>query len=53
MVSEGSPSRAVLSDLALELADKSAAFRASLPESIAARAWPVLCAPMNLPTTRT
>lgn len=36
MVSEGSPHRAVLSDLALELAEKSAAFRASLPESIAA-----------------
>lgn len=35
MVSEGSPSRAVLSDLALELAEKSAAFGASLPESIA------------------
>jgi Fic family protein len=36
MVSEGSPQRAGLSDLALELAEKSAAFRASLPESIAA-----------------
>jgi len=36
MVSEGSPHRAGLSDLALELAEKSAAFRASLPESIAA-----------------
>ncbi|MDE4100301.1 Fic family protein [Phaeobacter gallaeciensis] len=36
MVSEGSPQRAGLSDLALELAEKSAAFRSSLPESIAA-----------------
>ena len=36
MVSEGSPHRAALSDLALELAEKSAAFRSSLPESIAA-----------------
>lgn len=35
MVSEGSPSRARLNDLALELAEKSAAFRSSLPESIA------------------
>ena len=36
MVSEGSPHRAGLSDLALELAEKSAAFRSSLPQSIAA-----------------
>ncbi len=36
MVSEGSPQRAGLSDLALELAEKSAAFRSSLPESVAA-----------------
>ncbi len=36
MVSEGSPHRAGLSDLALELAEKSAAFRSSLPESVAA-----------------
>ncbi len=36
MVSEGSPHRAGLGDLALELAEKSAAFRSSLPESIAA-----------------
>lgn len=36
MVSEESPHRARLSDLALELAEKSAAFRSSLPESIAA-----------------
>ncbi len=36
MVSEGSPQRAGLSDLALELAEISAAFRSSLPESIAA-----------------
>lgn len=35
MVSEGSPKRAPLNDLALELAEKSAAFRASLPESMA------------------
>jgi hypothetical protein len=31
MVSEGSPARAGLSDLALELAEKSAAFRSGLP----------------------
>jgi Fic family protein len=36
MVSEESPHRAGLSDLALELAEKSAAFRSSLPEPIAA-----------------
>ena len=36
MVSEGAPRRAALNDLALELAEKSAAFRSSLPESIAA-----------------
>ncbi len=36
MVDEGSPHRRVLNDLALELAEKSAAFRSSLPESIAA-----------------
>lgn len=35
MVSEGAPSRGALNDLALELAEKSAAFRSSLPESIA------------------
>ncbi len=35
MVSEGAPQRAALNDLALELAEKSAAFRSSLPESIA------------------
>jgi len=35
MVSEGSPRRGELNDLALELAEKSAAFRSSLPESIA------------------
>lgn len=35
MVSEGSPSRPRLNDLALELAEKSAAFRSSMPESIA------------------
>ena len=35
MVSEGSPHRGALNDLALELAEKSAAFRSSLPESIA------------------
>jgi Fic family protein len=35
MVSEGSPARAVLQDLALELAEKSAAFRSGLPVSIA------------------
>jgi Fic family protein len=35
MVSEGSPHRGTLNDLALELAEKSAAFRSSLPESIA------------------
>ncbi|MGD1923356.1 MAG: Fic family protein [Paracoccaceae bacterium] len=35
MVSEGSPLRPTLNDLALELAEKSAAFRSSLPESIA------------------
>lgn len=36
MVGEGAPRRAMLNDLALELAEKSAAFRSSLPESIAA-----------------
>ena len=36
MVSEGSPRRAALNDLALELAEKSAAFRCSLQESMAA-----------------
>ena len=36
MVSEGSPRRGEMNDLALELAEKSAAFRSSLPESIAA-----------------
>jgi Fic family protein len=35
MVSESAPHRAALNDLALELAEKSAAFRSSLPESIA------------------
>ena len=35
MVSEGSPARETLNDLALELAEKSAALRSSLPESIA------------------
>lgn len=35
MVSEGSPHRAALNDLALELAEKSASFRSGLPESIA------------------
>jgi hypothetical protein len=34
MIAEGSPRRGALNDLALELAEKSAAFRASLPESI-------------------
>lgn len=46
MVSEGSPQRAGLSDLALELAEKSAAFQSSLPESIAA-ALPDLVRSMN------
>lgn len=36
MVSEASPRRAHLNDLALELAEKSAAFRASLPDPIQA-----------------
>ncbi|MFD2741684.1 Fic family protein [Sulfitobacter aestuarii] len=36
MVSEGSPKRGALNDLALELAEKSAAFRSSLPGSTAA-----------------
>lgn len=35
MVSEGSPHRGKLNDLALDLAEKSAAFRSSLPASIA------------------
>ena len=35
MVAEGSPDRARLNDLALELAEKSAAFRSSLPPSMA------------------
>ena len=35
MVSEGSPARAGLNDLALDLAEKSAAFRSSLPASVA------------------
>lgn len=35
MIEEGSPKRGPLNDLALELAEKSAAFRASLPETIA------------------
>lgn len=35
LVSEGSPDRPGLNDLALELAEKSAAFRASLPASMA------------------
>lgn len=35
MVSEGSPARAALHDLALELAEKSASFRSALPTSIA------------------
>lgn len=35
MVSEGSPARAGLNDLALELAEKSAGFRSSLPASMA------------------
>jgi len=35
MVSEGSPARASLNDLALELAEKSAAFRSGLPVSTA------------------
>ena len=34
MVSEGSPARAGLNDLVLELAEKSAAFRSGLPASI-------------------
>lgn len=34
MVSEGSPARAGLNDLALELAEKSAAFRSRLPASV-------------------
>lgn len=34
MVSEGSPARAGLNDLALELAEKSAAFRSGLPASV-------------------
>lgn len=46
MVSEGSPKRAPLNDLALELAEKSAAFRASLPESMAS-ALAVLVRSMN------
>ncbi len=36
MVSEGSPKRVVLNDLALELATVSASFKSSLPDSIAA-----------------
>ena len=36
MISEGSPKRAELNDLALELATRSASFRSSLPASIAA-----------------
>jgi len=36
MVSEGAPTRPALNDLALELAEKSAGFRSSLPDSIAA-----------------
>ena len=36
MISEGSPKRAELNDLALELATRSASFRSSLPGSIAA-----------------
>ncbi len=35
MVAEGSPHRGALNDLALELAEKSAAFRASLPDTVA------------------
>ncbi|WP_273070554.1 hypothetical protein [Thioclava marina] len=35
MVSEGSPARAGLNDLVLELAEKSAGFRSSLPASMA------------------
>jgi Fic family protein len=35
MVAEGSPDRAGINDLALELAEKSAAFRSSLPPSMA------------------
>lgn len=35
MVSEGSPARAALNDLVLELAEKSAGFRSSLPASMA------------------
>lgn len=35
MVSEGAPHRGALNDLALELAEKSAAFRSSLPASVA------------------
>ncbi|MGB0914019.1 MAG: hypothetical protein ACPGSW_10530 [Phaeobacter italicus] len=35
MVSEDAPARAGLNDLALELAERSAAFRSSLPASIA------------------
>ena len=34
LIAEGSPYRAVLTDLTLELAQKSAAFRGSLPESL-------------------
>lgn len=36
MISEGSPKRAELNDLALELATRSASFRSSLPGSVAA-----------------
>ena len=36
MISEGSAARPTLNDLALELAEKSAGFRSSLPDSIAA-----------------
>lgn len=43
MVAEGSPRRAELNDLALSLAEKSAAFRSSLPESIAAALADLVC----------
>lgn len=36
MISEGSPHRSALNDLALDLAAHSAAFRSSLPDQVAA-----------------
>ena len=35
IVSEGSPARGALNDLALDLAEKSAAFRSSMPAPVA------------------